>query len=342
MSNLENTSSFDTKGIIYSSGHVHIPCSINAIIVTKHHEHLSQLQDEYLTQANKLNFVNEGYCCIENCVDLYLIHACKTYIDDKWSEWINKSKRTDDWRCHYEQDFSLNLSEYVSTPHEHSPLLDLLVFSNRIRGGLRSLMGEVSGIFYTQIAIRTPVMYNSNGKPTLKIKMGTDYHIDCQINNKGCRFPDHWTVMVGVALSDISFENTGNFTVFPRTHLMDWRRYPDMKMEGTLPDLGEGVQIRMKAGDAIFVHVLLAHKGGCNLTGGFERPTSGYCKPEDYNRPTPWGSREMVFFRLKANDVDYRDPQRGISVLTNPWVEHDILMRDIFIKNECEAILELS
>jgi hypothetical protein len=95
----------------------------------------------------------------------------------------------------------------------------------------------------------------------------TDYHIDGQANDTGDRFPDLWTLQVGVALTDILVPNAGNFTVFPGAHAKGggfWSKYPKWKKDNSLPDVGMPEQLFMHAGDAVFAHVLLPHRGvGC-------------------------------------------------------------------------------
>merc|ERR1712070_551636 len=97
---------------------------------------------------------------------------------------------------------------------------------------------------------------------------GTNYHIDGQSNIKGTRFPDYWTIEIGIALTDQMIPNCGNFTVWEGFHdhpTIRWHDYAEQKKNNTLPDLGEPTQICLHAGDVVFAHVLLPHRGGMNV-----------------------------------------------------------------------------
>jgi hypothetical protein len=145
---------------------------------------------------------------------------------------------------------------------------------------------------------------------------------------------------VGVALVDVVTEDMGNFTVFPGWHrLRDWSRYPDEKRTKTLPDLGAPTHVCLRAGDAVVAHVLLPHRGGKNTTsacapvfnaaehctsvkGAFH--TQG-CAPATCPLESPWhipaNSREMVFFRVRVEGVDYEAPGRAARLLGSVWSE---------------------
>lgn len=130
---------------------------------------------------------------------------------------------------------------------------------------------------------------------------------------------------MGIALADQLVTNAGNFTVFPGAHTsVNWGHYPDMKKNGELPGLGEPTQICLLAGEAIFAHVLLPHRGGRNVYNhGMQR--------ESYERAVPWGTREMVFFRVKARGIDYSSPERSLRVLHDPWAEYQLALPSRFV-----------
>lgn len=177
-------------------------------------------------------------------------------------------------------------------------------------------MGEVGGIFYTQIAFRTPMSeHQRNG--AAEYQVGAEYHLDGQANASGERFPDHWTVLVGVALVDIATEDKGNFTVFPASHTMDWSAYPEQKRSKTLPSLDKIHKICLRRGDAVFCHVLLPHRGGKNTLAPLAARDES-----DIAVNIQTQTREMVFFRVKARSVDYCDPCRPSMLLADPWLEH--------------------
>jgi hypothetical protein len=43
--------------------------------------------------------------------------------------------------------------------------------------------------------------------------------------------------------------------------------------------------------------------------------------PEEYDRNVPWGTREMVYFRLKASGIEYDNKDRLKYLMGNPWCE---------------------
>lgn len=202
------------------------------------------------------------------------------------------------------------------------------------------MMGaDPSGIFYSQVAYRTPVKADKKAKikvPSPDYVPGAEYHLDGSANSSGTRFPDPWTVMVGVALVDVLTADMGNFTVFPGSHTSrDWSRYPEEKVARTLPDLGRTEHLCLPAGGAVFVHVLLAHRGGKNVKGqnaaADVEDASGASASADYGlrrvgdvyaaTHIPQDTREMVFIRVQADGVDYLAPERAESVLRDPWHE---------------------
>ena len=87
---------FDCKGIVYSSGNVHIPVQTAAsgigCLVKPDRGIVSITHDE------AQSFVKDGLCTIEQAVDQRYVIACKSYIDENWKKWFSKTKRTDDWR----------------------------------------------------------------------------------------------------------------------------------------------------------------------------------------------------------------------------------------------------
>jgi hypothetical protein len=44
-------------------------------------------------------------------------------------------------------------------------------------------------------------------------------------------------------------------------------------------------------------------------------------EPEDYSRSTPWGTREMVYFRIKVDGLEYKSDERAHRLLNDPWCE---------------------
>lgn len=315
------------------------------------------ISDEDVRFAELNKFHQNGFFCVESAVSELLLSDARRYINGKYKQWLKISKRQDDWRCHLMADLS-----DAEAPVEHPALMSLLLKSPALLGRIEQLtMSSVSSIFYSQVAFRTPLsakqIAQQLANPVPDYSPGAEYHLDGQANSSGTRFPDPWSVLVGVALVDISTEDKGNFTVFPGWHTRrDWSRYPEEKRAKTLPDLGTPTHVCLKAGDAVLAHVLLPHRGGKNSTGTVSVSTSevrdeegsaldsapeGACAPLNKAKkhaakhavaaPHPYGgserweipasTREMVFFRVRVAGVDYECPQRGPALLADPWVE---------------------
>lgn len=56
----------------------------------------------------------------------------------------------------------------------------------------------------------------------------------------------------------------------------------------------------LDVGDAVIAHPLLPHRGGRNCSDS---------------------TRQLVFFRLQLEDIDYTSPERGERLLSHPFSE---------------------
>jgi hypothetical protein len=270
--------------------------------------------DSQLSYEEANEFYENGFFCVENQVSHELIAKARSYINDQYKAWLKESKRQDDWRIHLMLDFDKLSDE----PVEHAPVLDLVIQSPGILQRLENLMDtKPAGCFYNQIAYRTPLVnYKSS---VLDYTVGAEYHLDGTANASGTRFPDPWTVLVGIALVDIDALDLGNFTVFPGYHKnYCWKNYSKEKKTKTLPSLGEPTKIRLKAGSVVFVHLLLPHRGGKNIHSAEDIEESNY-----ENLPNiPKGTREFSLFRIRGKNIAYEDIARSERVLSDPWYEH--------------------
>jgi len=109
-----------------------------------------------------------------------------------------------------------------------------------------------------------------------------------------------------VALSDVSADWNGNFSVWPGTH-HEYERYfrehgVSRMLEGTptLERLPEPVQTRVRAGDVILAHYQLGHGAAPNLGSHV---------------------RYAIFFRLYHRDHD----ADAMDVLANIWRDYPTL-----------------
>merc|ERR1719174_2711376 len=176
------------------------------------------------------------------------------------------------------------------------------MFAPRLASAMEQLLTP-RGSWYTQMAVRTPHPARARLRAAVgapRPKQNEDYHLDGQ----GQRFPDCFSLLVCIALSDQRAPDCGNFTVYPGSHLDErLRSYPSMSKQDQ-PDLGPGVQQLLAPGDAVLAHVLLAHRGGPNLAEV---------------------DRDCIFFRIQAEQVDYEAPDRTARIFRNRFCEFDRL-----------------
>ncbi|KAF1789831.1 Phytanoyl-CoA dioxygenase [Phytophthora cactorum] len=108
-----------------------------------------------------------------------------------------------------------------------------------------------------------------------------------------------FTLLAGIALSNVPEPLCGNLTVFPGSHVsLQSRLTADGKLhghddecykansvwgDGTLPDLGTPVQLLAARGDLVLAHPNLAHRGGLNFSPDI---------------------RYQVYFRIKHKQFD--------------------------------------
>jgi hypothetical protein len=224
---------------------------------------------DFFSDDELRQFCAKGFISIDSAVDPMLLRNARIYVNSQYSRWLKLTKRQDDWRCH----LMLDLTQPPDVPIEHPDIIKLLLHSPKLINRIYQLTkSSIAGIFYSQIAFRTPLpaKFRKHGGSAAEqppdYSPGAEYHLDGQANSSGTRFPDPWSLLVGVALVDIVVEDMGNFTVFPGFHTSrDWSRYPEEKRTKTLPDLGTPVHVCLRAGDAVIAHVLLPHRGGKNV-----------------------------------------------------------------------------
>ena len=234
------SSDFSTDDIVYTSKHLHVS---TPPATGKGKRKATALDDVAIDSRSECTFTDEqalqlyskGYYVINNAIEPRLLEQCRWYIDQCWNEWMAEAKRPDDWRFH----FMVDIDE---SNHEAStdPILALLQNSVALKQHIHAIVGDIGGVFYTQVAIRTPIVPAQSSqkeaipqedvsKPLSKtqlkkiqhrerfvkncsantncaryetMRIRLDYHIDGQANQTGSRFPDYWTVLIGIALND--------------------------------------------------------------------------------------------------------------------------------------------
>mmetsp|Transcript_16372 Transcript_16372/g.19927 ORF Transcript_16372/g.19927 Transcript_16372/m.19927 type:complete len:315 (+) Transcript_16372:44-988(+) len=280
----------DTWSLYYSNAYLHIPKGLDAL--KSEWKRAEEIDSASLVSNNEVLELGkcigrDGYGILRGAVSKSKIDAARAYIKENWDIWDNEPRcRCDDWRTHFLQGYGNILID------GHAAVAEILS-PRMVATAERLTKRKVCGVLYTQIAFRTPL----KKKP----RFGTAYHIDGEANAQGARFPDHFSLLVGIALSPQNEQGNGNFTVFPGTHLRDWSTYPDLKRNRSLPHLTNGRQLCLDVGDAFFVHPLLPHRGGCNTSST---------------------TRELIFFRLQFLGIQYDHPSRPRRILKeNPFYE---------------------
>lgn len=139
---------------------------------------------------------------------------------------------------------------------------------------LEQLIGRdsVDPHFGAQVALRFPGVRDdlvAGGAAVRSRVTGRDWHTDGL--RQGKKHP--FTLLIGVALSDTAEQDQGNLCVWPGSHYFAQAssRWPDGRFlrargwertDGPLPDIGEPLQLRLRAGDVMLAHSELAHCGG--------------------------------------------------------------------------------
>ena len=123
--------------------------------------------------------------------------------------------------------------------------------------------GRVAPCRAGQIALRGP--HTQHYGTDREDKEANRWHVDGL--EKGIH--SSFSMLVGVTLSSAMQRNQGNFTVWPGSHktllpLLKDAHTQSKPLVLARPDLGHGTQILADAGDLVFAHHKLAHKGGMN------------------------------------------------------------------------------
>ena len=127
-------------------------------------------------------------------------------------------------------------------------------------------MGKIQPVSKSQIALRFPEQQDQSASPSPHLDgmyTPTNGVTEGTIKN--------FTMLVGVFLSDLPSTDSGNFTVWPRTHHLYeqyFREHGARSLLQGMPDvsLSEPEQILGQAGDVVLCHYQLAHGVAANLS----------------------------------------------------------------------------
>lgn len=216
-----------------------------------------------LTESQRRSFMQNGYLQIRDVVPLPLVNAALRRINHD----LGIPGRMVDGGV----EGSAKLAGNVSNCEE---VLNLFYLSDACKY-VEALIGrgKVAQPKGAQVAMRFPEL----GEP--REPLGTEWHTDGMRQGKLHPF----SLLLGIALSDVREPLAGNFTVFPESHhtLQSLSTADNGKLEGyddecyqaesvwgdgTLPDLGSPVQLLASRGDLVLAHPNLAHRGGLNFS----------------------------------------------------------------------------
>jgi hypothetical protein len=152
--------------------------------------------------------------------------------------------------------------------------------------------GCVAPVGAGQLAVRFPIIASDPKGLESSQTTASQWHVD-GMEKSGTGLP--FSLLVKVALSDQSQEGNGNFTVFPGSHtnpqLHHWyqlHRQGPSSLQSTAapvkPDVGMPQQVCLAPGDAVFVHPLLAHCVGRNVSANIRYRSSFVCATRTQRR----------------------------------------------------------
>lgn len=211
-----------------------------------------------LTEAQKAQFVRDGYLKFENAVPADLIRRARRAINHSLGQGIDP-----------EQLPTFRAQSYAPELQESQIITDLLHESDAWRAAVE-LIGEQQTELRRkrgQIALRFP---KAIGDDSTTFGCHVDgFHTPTNGVPKG--EVHSFTALVGIYVDDVPEANSGNFTVWPGTHRMfgQWCKQNDpaeLNAHMKSFDLPDPVQVTGQAGDAFLAHYQLAHGIAPNLS----------------------------------------------------------------------------
>ena len=214
-----------------------------------------------LTRQQKEEFVENGFLHVPSAVPLDMAHAALRAINHSIGE-VGKT--------------GADPARYRVDSHCHelrrTPVLTDVFNRSSIRDLTEDLLGpdNVQPVEEVQIAARFPLAPGVEAPPI-------EGHVDAAGTGtngapKGS-YLRNFTVIAVVYLVDVSAPYSGNFTVWPKSHVETrdfFRRVGHEVLARGEPDIeeltGEPVMLTGRAGDVFLCHHLIQHTGGPNLS----------------------------------------------------------------------------
>ena len=215
-----------------------------------------------LTAAEKRLFVKQGYLHIASAVPMNLVRRARRAINHSLGAGFDSRDV-----------LRMNARSFCEELVEDPRLLRLAT-NPRVWSYVRALLGDrrVERPTECQIALRFP---RPEGTPRTPDAPHLDgYHTPHNgLPDDGVVYG--FTLLLGVMLSDVDAPLSGNFTVWPGTHLKLERHFRDHGVntleQGDVTTSGMGlprpVPITGKSGDIVLAHYQLAHAASPNLSG---------------------------------------------------------------------------
>jgi hypothetical protein len=242
-----------------------------------------------LTQEQKEHFFEMGYVQVPSVLPKDKVKAALRAINHSLGEGIDPAKLAIMRSQSYAPE--LQREPVITDLYNATPVKELV---ESLIGAGKAVAGPISG---GQIALRFPIAPGrAPGQPAP--------HLD------GMYTPTNgvtqgriasFTLLIGMALSDVSEAFAGNLTVWPRTHHL-YEKYfrehgPEALLQGMPPvTLPEPVHLTAKAGDVMLCHYQLAHTAAQNASPHV---------------------RYAIYFRASHVDHD----QKWKEAMTDIWLE---------------------
>lgn len=264
-----------------SSLNPHEPCSRWCFVPARLSEAVKPFDENVVLSAEDLEFfAREGYLICRNAVSGKQVDAALRVVNNligkgpsAWVEDPHQPQPTD------------GSPPKMILPHSNHKAIVALAEQSYVKTIAQRILGRgnVKQVWGGQLAIRFPVadvfeevdgVLSGPAKQLADRNASTrDFHIDGQ--GREHAFP--FSLLCLVALSDQGYTGCGNFTVFPRSHrnkeLIRWyhaaRHGGDelvRQLHDARPNLGDPLQVCLEPTDCVFVHPLLAHRVGTNVS----------------------------------------------------------------------------
>ena len=245
----------------------------------------------HLNHAQKLEFYQKGYLRIPGAVPAVMVDAAVKAINHSFGNGIDPAKMI----TFQSRTFCPELRE--------APEITDLYNQTPVKALAESMMGngKVNPVQGGQIAVRFPIM--DDPPPPLRPHLDGRHSPDNGVPAGELR---SFTMLVGIALSDVPTDHAGNLVVWPGTHRL-YEQYfrengHDIMTAGAedMPpiDMPPPQMMTARAGDAFLVHYQVVHTVAPNVS------------------PHP---RYAIYFRL--SHVDHK--AQMIEALTDIWLEWD-------------------